>query len=160
MKILLHSGPGLISRLIKWQTRSEWNHASLLFDDDCVIEAREFRGVRKIHVEDIRQAVARTRGLRVSVYGFREPLTESQKICARIFADEQIGLPYDYTDIIGFLSRRRQQENAAWFCSELVASTCRRIGVPLFRDTESWEVAPGMLARSNELCHIGEVLPL
>lgn len=157
MRVLLHSGPGIIGSLIRWQTRSEFSHASLLFSDDTVIESREFRGVRKLHVNEVYRAMHEEPKLRISVYEFFRPISKEQEAGARRFAEEQIGLGYDYMDVVSFLTRRRRTEDDAWFCSELVSAVCRRAGRPLFHDTADWEVAPGLIPRSLALTYAGEL---
>lgn len=160
MNILLHHGPGLISWAIRWQTRGFYNHASLLFSDGTVIESRERRGVQKIHVDAIRRAIGRDRRLRVDVYSFEGGISRVEERAARAFAESQLGLRYDYLDILAFLTRRRQAEDDAWFCSELVAATCRAIGRPLHHETCDWEVSPSEIARSLAIAQTGRLAPI
>ena len=79
---------------------------------------------------------------------------------ARAFAEAQLGLGYDYRDVFSFLTRTRERDGAAWFCSELVAATCRAIGRPLLHATCDWEVPPSEIARSLALTHTGRLCPL
>lgn len=153
MKILLHSGPGLISRLIKWQTDSDYNHASLLFSDGTVIEAREFKGVVHTPLADIREAVRRSKGkLRVEIHELNIfGLHENR---ARAFAEAQVDKPYDYAAIGRFLSRGRGVTNEKWFCSELAYAATEVGGISLLR-SDAWRVAPGDLAESPLLSFAG-----
>lgn len=57
----------------------------------------------------------------------------SQKVIE--FAKSQIGKPYDYTSIIGFIMHRDWRERDSWFCSELVAASFEEGDYPLL-DTE------------------------
>jgi uncharacterized protein YycO len=151
MKVLIHSGPGVVSRLIRLQTRSRWNHASLLFDDGTVIESREWKGVIETPVGRVLEAMWNEPLLRVSIYEFVEPLTEEEKMRGRAFAEEQRGLPYDYLSVARFISRRCGGFDDRWFCSELVGAACVAAGRPLFRETQAWEIPPGWLPRSLAL---------
>lgn len=54
------------------------------------------------------------------------------------WARGQLGKPYDYTGITGFLSRNRHWEKEdSWFCSEFVLAACRQAGVDLLRPEAS-----------------------
>ena len=58
------------------------------------------------------------------------------------FALEQKGKPYDWAGIFGILSRKRSWEDESkWFCSELVAYSFKRAGLPLLND-ESYRITP------------------
>lgn len=151
MKILLHSGPGFISRAIKLQTRSDWNHASLLFDDGVVFEAREFKGVVRTPLAALRAAMEREPSLLIAVFAFDQPLSPLEKHVARSFAESQLGCPYDYADIARFLTRQPASTDGKWFCSEYVTAACEAMRRPLFRRTAAWEVPPGLIPRSLAL---------
>jgi uncharacterized protein YycO len=151
VRILLHSGPGWIGDLIRWQTRGDYSHASVLFDDGTVIESREFKGVRRLSIDDVGRDLATIAELRIDVYEFAQPVPAERAQAARTFAEEQLGKGYDYFDIFAFLTRRRRHEDDAWFCSELASAIARVAGRPLFEHTEDWEVSPGMIARSLAL---------
>ena len=52
MIICLHKGKGVVSRMIKWGTRGEYSHASILMDGvGTIFEAREGKGVRVWNVD-------------------------------------------------------------------------------------------------------------
>lgn len=58
------------------------------------------------------------------------------------FAIEQEGKPYDWQGILGILARnRRWEEDDSWFCSELVAYSFMKAGVPLLNET-SYRITP------------------
>lgn len=141
--VCLHRAPGLISTLIRWQTRSPWSHASLLFPGAGVIEAREFAGVRALPALDPKP------GESIEVFAVRG-LTPAQECAVFDFAQRQLGKPYDYTMVARFVSRRQESRPSSgkWFCSELCYAALLHAGVPLLRCTEPWEVSPGLLARS------------
>lgn len=67
------------------------------------------------------------------------------------FAHAQIGKPYDYKSILGFVLRRDWRDTSAWFCSELVAAAFVYAGFPLLRTTEVNRVSPSTLSLSPYL---------
>lgn len=137
-KILLFRGRGIISRLIRWQTRSRYSHAAFLLPDGRILEAWQGSGVRVAHVPD---------WCDIDVFAV-EGVDRLQWSAVLGFARAQIGKGYDYRGVFRFLSRRRTPDNGRWFCSELVFASLAKAGVDLLRDTDPAEVSPGMLARS------------
>lgn len=142
MQIALHRAPGIIARLIRWQTRGGYSHASILLRGGAVIESREGKGVRCL------PRLERRKGEVIHLFNFDHTPEQEKAIAA--FLNAQIGKPYDYTMVARFLTRRQQSraQSGKWFCSELVYAALARAGIPLLRATEPWEVSPGLLARS------------
>ncbi len=65
------------------------------------------------------------------------------------FAHAQVGKPYDYTAIAGFLARRDWREDDSWFCSELQAAAFEAGRRPLLNPTISINrISPGLLELS------------
>lgn len=143
----LHRGPGLVGRLIRWQTRSPWSHASIYIRGAGVIEAREGRGVVQAPRHRLRP------GERVDFCS--AGISADQEEAVIEFARRQLGKPYDYTMVARFVTRRQATRATCgkWFCSELVYAAFHHAGVELLRDTEPWEVSPGLLARSPHLTY-------
>ncbi|MEQ1862015.1 MAG: hypothetical protein ABMA13_19015 [Chthoniobacteraceae bacterium] len=154
MKLLLHNGPGVISRLIKWQTAGACNHASILFADGTVFESREFKGVVRTHLAELRAACIREPRLRIDIFRTAYGLCEEK---ARWFCEAELGCPYDYLGVSRFLTRHRGRSNRAWFCSEFAFAAFRNAGLDLLARTESWEVSPALLHRSPLLRHEGSL---
>jgi hypothetical protein len=63
------------------------------------------------------------------------------------FARAQVGKPYDYRGIAGFLARRNYATAKSWFCSELVSAAFATAGAPLLR-LEPHKTSPGDLRTS------------
>jgi hypothetical protein len=64
-------------------------------------------------------------------------------------AQSLVGRPYDYGAVFGrYPLRLSGDDRARWFCSEIVAEVCERIGRPLFARTRPHQVSPDMIARS------------
>ena len=141
--IALHSARGLISSAIRWQTRSGFSHASLYRHGAGVVESREGHGVRAMDKLEL--------GDNETIELFRVVGVDyAQEKAAWEFAQAQIGKPYDWTMVLRFVSRRQESRASSgkWFCSELVYAAYRHAGIDLLRDTEPWEVSPGLLGKS------------
>lgn len=147
--VCLHRGKGVISRLIRWQQRGDWSHASLCFSGRGVIESREFKGVRAL------PQIEAAPGEVIELYAV-EGLTREQEEKVFAFAQEQLGKKYDWPMVFGFVSRspvEGHQSGGKWFCSELVYAALRAAGVELLGNTEPWEVSPPLLHRAPALVH-------
>jgi hypothetical protein len=145
--VCLHRGPGVIGRLIRWQTRADYSHASLLFPGRGVIESREFKGVRAL------PALAPAPGEVIDTFSVRG-LGCLQEQAVFDFAQAQLGKRYDWPMVFGFVSRspiEGHQSEGRWFCSELVYAAFRTAGIELLRGIEPWEVSPGLLSYSPRL---------
>lgn len=146
-RVLLFRGRGVISTLIRWQTRSIYSHAALLLPNGQILEAWQGAGVRVRSLSDW-----------AGVDCFRvQGMTGEQWGQALGFARRQIGAGYDYISVARFVSRRNAPDNGRWFCSELVAAALQVAGVPLLARVEPAEISPAMLSWSPLL--IREVAP-
>lgn len=146
MQIALHHGSSLISRLIRWQQRGPWNHASMVFEDGTVIESREGKGVRKL------PRLEPMKGERIQLFSFDH--TPEQEDAMRAFAEAQVGKPYDWPMVFGFVSRsdtEGHESGGKWFCSELAFATPLHAGIRLLERIDPWEVSPPHLALSTLL---------
>lgn len=143
LTICLHRGESVIGKLIRWQTRGGYSHASMILPDGYFIEAREFIGVRALFGGLVAQP-----GEKVDTFRIRISTEQEAKIAE--FLRKQLGKPYDYSAVARFVSRRKAGRSSSekWFCSELVFAACLYADVILLRDTQPWEVSPSMLARS------------
>ena len=137
--ILLHKGTSIVSKLIKWQTRGAYSHASIWIPEaNKQIEAREFANVQMSFVEDWD-----------IVDAFEVPqMTKEQWMIAIGFCKHHLGQKYDWWAIARFITRSPGVENQKWFCSELVFEALKRSGVNLLRSIPSWKVSPAMLGYS------------
>jgi hypothetical protein len=139
--VLLFRGRGILSSLIRWQTRSAYSHAAIHLGDGAIIESWQGAGVRRTWLRDWSN---------VTQFGVRG-MTGAQWRRAIDFAEAEIGAGYDYLGVVRFVSRRRLPLNERWFCSELVFAALEAAGVRLLERTEAAEVSPGMLALSPYL---------
>ena len=150
IKILQFQGKSLISRLIRWQTRSVYSHSALLTSDNTVIEAWHKGGVQE--VDSI--STLHTPGTKVDVFKFTWKVDE---VAVEEFARKQVGCSYDFLAILRFLSRRSYTKNKKWFCSELIAAATKHAGYPLIR-LPSYEVSPRDIAGSAKLRYVETIV--
>ena len=125
MRILAYKGISPLSRIIRWQTRSEYSHIAIEYDG-IVIEALGTLG-RVVLARDYREF--HTDGTEVDVFAVPGLYAD----LAWRWALEQVGLPYDYRGVMKFVSRRPAAINGRWLCSELAAAACGVGGVELLR---------------------------
>lgn len=145
--ILLFRGRGIISAMIRWQTRSEYSHAAFFLPCGRIIESWQGSGVRIKTLDDWHGVES------FGVHG----MTNEQWEQAISFAREQIGKKYDYRGVCRFVSRRKVPADDRWFCSELVAKALEVAGIKLFRNLDSTEISPGMIARSPLTYDLDEI---
>ncbi len=138
--VLLFRGRGLISWLIRWQTRGNYSHAALLRPDGMIVEAWQGKGVQVKAMTDLAE---------VDIYSVA--MTPEQWGTALDYATSQVGRGYDYWAVIRFIDRRNMPANDKWFCSELVFESLARAGVRLFERIMPWAVSPGLIAISPML---------
>jgi uncharacterized protein YycO len=130
----------LVSRLIRWQTRGPYSHASLILPNGCQIEAWS-DGVKLRQQFEAHDSV---------VDRFTVAATDDQVARMQDFAVGELGCAYDWVGDACFVTRTTPPGSSAtrWFCSELVFATLAAGGVELFRATAAYEVSPSMLGRS------------
>lgn len=114
------------SMLIRWWTWSDYSHVDFILPDGRLLGARH-DGV------NIRDPYETTRKLIVEVDAGEFVLNTAYK---------QIGKPYDWTAIFGFMVKRDWQEPDAWFCSELVAWAFEQTGISLIRSDGLYKISP------------------
>ena len=154
LHIALFRGTSLVSRVIKWQTRSMYSHAAFYWPDtQTVVEAWHIGGVRQgcIHA-------AHTPGTIVDYYSVDLPEERSEEE-VYLWLMGQVGKAYDYRGVLKFISRRKAAiKEGKWFCSELVMSGCAHANVHLLLRIANAEVSPGQVALSPLLKAAGQVV--
>lgn len=138
MNIVFARKPTLGSWLIRFGTWSQWSHCAILADAK-VIDATMQHGVaERPFVEFVSEYPDH---LMVSV-----ECDESQALA---FARSQIGKPYDWLAIVGFVFRRGWSCGDKWFCSEFVEAALKAGGRQRFREElpritprDVWAVSP------------------
>lgn len=126
--ILCFRGLSLVSRLIQLQTRSPYSHVAILTPDNTVIEAWHRPLWRGAVTESLSVSSLHSPGTPVDVFEVQEYFNQT---ILMDFLREQKGMPYDWSGVGRFLTRRPAIENQRWFCSELIAASMERAGLPL-----------------------------
>lgn len=154
VQVALFKGRSAISRLIRWQTRSEYSHSALwLPETEEVIEAWHRGGVRRGPIHNVH-----TPGTVVHIFTVN-PIEQSkppqpssligwdQKVLD--FANDQVGGSYAFRSVFRFMSRRSAEHRpGVWFCSELVSKSFRHGGIHLLGQIPSEHVSPALLSYS------------
>jgi len=136
--LLLFRGRGLLSALIRWQTRGKYSHAAIQMRDGRIVESWPGVGVRAKTITDWE-----------GIDRFDIPtMDDTQWDHAIAFMLSRVGKKYDMWAIIRFISRKNMPKNNRWFCSEIVFSALQSAGVELLQRIESWAVSPWMLGIS------------
>lgn len=136
--VLLFHGRGIISSLIRWQTRGNYSHAALLLPNGQILESWQGAGVR---VKTLKNWDG------IDIYHV-DGIKSDQWVSAIKFAEAQLGKKYDYRAILRFLTRKKLSSNDRWFCSELVFEALRQAGVKLLDRIDSSAVSPSTLSIS------------
>lgn len=126
-----------ISRAIRVLTFSEWSHVDLVLPDRRLLGAVAPRGVMIRNAYDTHPS-----DIRVGFVFCNDAITQRvHEFCAR-----QVGKPYDWLALAGWLARRRWDDHDAWFCSELIAAAFQYAGYPLLQVDEATRITPRDLA--------------
>lgn len=148
--VLLFRGKGILSSLIRWQTRSRYAHAAIMLNGAydrtgllhaaTIIESWPGVGVRQTTLHDF-DGVDFFDAPLCGIFGWER---------VKNFAQKQIGAKYDYLGCARFVTRQKDWQNdpGNWFCSELVYAAFLNAGLPLLRTDEPWKVSPAMLGLS------------
>jgi len=147
MIIYLFKGTNLISKLIQFQSRSEYSHAAIEIDGN-LYEAVG-KGVVKMPVGVALMHYAKTP---YDKFECIWPIVNNNKKQIKDFLEEQIGKKYDFTMLIRFLTRQQEHRKSKqkWFCSELVFAAINK-AVPILKNIEPWMVSPAMISYSPYL---------
>jgi len=130
LKILAYQGKSLISKAIRFQTRSKYSHIGTKFKDGRVVEAWHKNGVQM----SPNASTLHTPGTKVDVYRIDGDIDEAM---AERFLYDQIGKKYDFNSVARFMSRRKAIENGKWFCSELAEYAVAFAGLRLLNGSPS-----------------------
>jgi hypothetical protein len=140
---------GLPARVIRWFTRSHFNHAGVIVDDvGGTVEAKPSGAVRGNLADYSADEV---------LTGAPRPLTVSERSRVVVMAVGLLGTPYGWLDIVSLALLRfgvrlrpvlaRVARYDRLTCGELADLAYRRAGIQLFTDSRpSFDVTPGDLA--------------
>ena len=152
MIIYAYKGRSLISKMIKFQTRSEYSHIAFDLEDDLgVIEAWHKGGVTRS--ESV--STLHKKGTEVDVFRVDDSYDNGR---VRDFVNAQIGKKYDFKAIGRFLTRRDHRADNKWFCSELAFAALCEGGLPLLKRIPASHVSTRDLVLSPYLRYVETVV--
>jgi hypothetical protein len=161
--ILLYKGKSFVSKLIKWQTWSDYSHAAWWCQDGTVIEAwhkKTVTGKLKLTLKEGVQrhdspATIHTPGTEIQCF----MIPGRDEAAVEQFLISQIGKDYDFAPVLrGFTFRVKRDNADKWFCSELIFAACQNALVTLLRCLPPWKVSPGILSCSPLLELVGTII--
>lgn len=147
MKLLFYRGKSLISRAIRFQTRSPYSHVAVQVGQNEYYEAWHVGGVRRL-----RYAMeGHSEGTPIDVYR-----VDGSYVRERVleYLRSQVGKKYDFMSVARFLSRRKAPHNDKLFCSEYVMQAFAYGGLDLLHGKPS-EMSPRDLSISPLLFYEG-----
>ena len=124
MKVIFSSSNLPAALAIRFMTGCKWHHCGVVYDDDIVIEATAFKGVRGVTLEDFK-----SRGDFVII---NIPLEDER--AAKEFLFRQLGKGYDWAGALAYPFRLNWQDKDKWYCSELAAIAAKRGKSPIVRN--------------------------
>lgn len=148
MKIILYKGNSLINRLIRFFSRGQYSHSSIILDDGTVYEASPSNGVSV-------KSDFKSGHLNNDIADFFEVKTtveQDEKIVE--FLKRQLGKKYDYLSVIGFIvyaTPEKRKLYSRWFCSELISAAFKKVEINLLERTDDWLITPTTLSYSSKL---------
>ena len=136
---------GFSSWAIRWFTWSDWSHVDFVLKDGRFLGARLDGGVQIRPHNYIKPSAFRYAYVEVpdprNVYGW---------------STTQIGKPYDWMAIAGFLPRTNWHDTGRWFCSELVSYAFEQAGQPIV-DRKCYRVTPQTAFESVDVVKVDGV---
>lgn len=118
VKLIFFRGKGIMSALIRWQTRGKFSHVGILFEDGVFFESwtgsakhlwRNGGVTSQMNYQIPKDAAVATVEVPDDAYAAMQR-----------FALQQRQKRYDYRSVIRFLTRAKPEQDNKFFCSELV----------------------------------------
>lgn len=107
LTIQLSASNSIVSKMIKWVTRGDFNHADIVMPDGVLIGAHLSGGIKKTTFNKKNFSKIKRYEIEVS----QETIN---------WVQEQQGREYDVLAIVGFILKIPMSENTASMCSEFV----------------------------------------
>jgi len=128
VKVRGYRGQGLGSPIIKWFTRSEFSHVSLVFDTG----GGRVEEVEAIQRKGVIAHPPHTEG-KMSFVEYEVPLNFEQIMEAHELALSLVGARYDWKAIRSFVAHRKKHSLDKWQCAELASYVLWKVAYPLSR---------------------------
>lgn len=127
------------SMLIRWRDWSDYSHVDTLLPDGSLLGARG-DGIK------IRDPYKISNKLILCI-----EVTEQQEKDYYAVLFEQLGKPYDYAGISGFIINRDWQEDDKWFCSELIMYCLMKANIKILNIEHLNRITPNHMILSTLL---------
>ena len=75
-----------------------------------------------------------------------------------LWLNGQVGMPFDFEAIAGFVLRKDLHSVGKWFCSALDFAGLQAVGIKLFDRIPAYKVSPGSLITSPLLIPVGSIV--
>lgn len=134
MIVLFCKDNSLLSWLIRLLTWSSWSHVAVQHGEMAIQAVWP-----KVELVSAEEIIDRYTVVEMRIF----PAVNRQG--AWSFLQDQVGKPYDWMALLGFLFRKDWARPTKWFCSELVAAAAVAANSPLYRPEVTWRITPGML---------------
>lgn len=159
--IATYESRSALGQLTTWRTWSYVGHASWIRADGTCIEAWIDNGLRlKGSVRHVPHwCDGHTPGTVLHLLAW-PALIGLQRERFETFLLAQVGKPYDFRGLTGFMTRpdgERLASREKWFCSELIHGASVEIAQPLLARVPSHKVPPCDLEKSPQLVFVGSV---
>ena len=162
-KIGLFRGLSMQSKIIKFHSRGEYSHAALVFSDTCIEAWADRLFPPKGQVYERRLGLKHTKGTVIDVFQINPKFVDQSKVeGANNWLLHQVGKGYDFKMVFAFVTRKTKEGRKStdkWFCSELAYVYMEKLGLPLFKRTNAWEVTPDDLKRLQVLDYKYNTIP-
>jgi uncharacterized protein YycO len=152
--ILMVRNKGPLSWIIRFITRSDWNHCGIFVSSNTIVEAT-FRGVFKSDIEKFTEKRNRFE-LFYEVFRVRN-IKQTETSTAGAFALSKVGAKYDEVQLarmflmyVLHIPRRIRipDSDIKWICSELVAQAFEKAGIILNPRIRPDNMVPGDFTKS------------
>lgn len=146
--VLLYSGQGVFSSLIRVKTWSRVSHCEGFYHQSLTVASRDGQGVG-VYPYTHRNLVAVLR-----------PVVRPDIQAAMDWFDTVHGQPYDWFGLLSFtLARFQGKDNGKMFCSEFLTRWLRRAGVECFPNRDADAVPPDAFLWTPRLELLWTTLP-
>ena len=156
MRIALYKGTSIVSRIIKFFTRSEYSHVAIILDNDKVIEAWNGTKDKLIfkRTKDLLTNLSTDHTPDTEVEIYELPIPIDVRVKAFDFYNAQVVKKYDLAGALGqplFIIKTHDKNK--WFCSELLVEGLIQGGLHR-KDLDSSKVSPGDIPRLFSLAYV------
>lgn len=144
--IIAYKGKSFFSKLIRWKTSSEYSHVEAVNN----YEVNGFDTYGAINLKGVMWCKIdwHTKGTHYDVYSI--DVTEDEFINFWKFLMSQRSKKYDIRGIFGYVTYKPLNDKNKWYCSEILYSALKIIGIELFNKDLKFP-SPDLLVLSKEL---------